>query len=85
MRLDATNSKSPSEGWLNHNEVTSVRYVRLVRRQGASFGFHLRGGREHGTGFFISHVEPDSEAYEQGLRVRFLKMSYLNTNLKFLR
>ncbi|XP_069994416.1 harmonin isoform X11 [Penaeus vannamei] len=45
-----------------------VRFVRLIRRPGESYGFSLRGGREHGTGFFISHVEVGSEAYMQGLR-----------------
>ncbi|XP_042892793.1 nucleolar protein dao-5-like isoform X10 [Penaeus japonicus] len=45
-----------------------VRFVRLIRRPGESYGFSLRGGREHGTGFFISHVEIGSEAYMQGLR-----------------
>ncbi|XP_071534307.1 uncharacterized protein [Panulirus ornatus] len=45
-----------------------VKVVRLVRRNGESYGFSLRGGREHGTGFFISHVEPGSEAFLQGLR-----------------
>jgi hypothetical protein len=33
-------------------------------------GFSVRGGREHGTGFFVSHVEPASEAQRQGLRVK---------------
>ncbi|KAK8740435.1 hypothetical protein OTU49_002907 [Cherax quadricarinatus] len=45
-----------------------IKLVRLVRRNGESYGFSLRGGREHGTGFFISHVEPGSEAFLQGLR-----------------
>ena len=47
-----------------------VRFIKLLRRRGETFGFHLRGGREHGTGFFISHVEPSSEAHQQGLRVK---------------
>lgn len=46
-----------------------VKVVKLVRRHGESYGFSLRGGREHGTGFFISHVEQGSEAFHQGLRV----------------
>lgn len=59
-----------------------VRTVRLVRpasatlpppgltcRHGPSLGFSLRGGREHGTGFFVSNVEMGSEAHRQGLRV----------------
>ncbi|MPC71379.1 Whirlin [Portunus trituberculatus] len=45
-----------------------VRAVRMVRRKGETYGFSLRGGKEHGTGFFISHVEPGSEAFLQGLR-----------------
>ena len=46
-----------------------VRAVRLARRKGETYGFSLRGGKEHGTGFFISHVEAGSEAFLQGLRV----------------
>ncbi|XP_045479127.1 harmonin isoform X2 [Harmonia axyridis] len=59
-----------------------VRTIRLVRpilgtlpppsftcRHGPSFGFSLRGGREHGTGFFVSYVEPSSEAHRQGLKI----------------
>nr|CAH7754677.1 unnamed protein product [Callosobruchus chinensis] len=59
-----------------------VRTVRLVRRHvGAGgtlsrahhhqppLGFSIRGGHEHGTGVFVSHVEPGSEADQQGLRV----------------
>ncbi|XP_060531155.1 harmonin isoform X2 [Cylas formicarius] len=58
-----------------------IRTVRLVRpshgplppptsncRHGPSLGFSIRGGREHGTGFFVSHVDVGSEAYSQGLR-----------------
>ncbi|KAL3266404.1 hypothetical protein HHI36_010580 [Cryptolaemus montrouzieri] len=58
------------------------RTIRLVRsnngalpppsftcKHGPSLGFSLRGGREHGTGFFVSYVEPASEAHRQGLRV----------------
>lgn len=32
-------------------------------------GFSIRGGWEHGTGIFVSEVQPGSEAYHQGLRV----------------
>ncbi|KAK7081797.1 Harmonin, partial [Halocaridina rubra] len=45
-----------------------VRFIRLIRKRNESYGFSLRGGREHGTGFFISHVELGSEAHMQGLR-----------------
>lgn len=59
-----------------------VRTIRMIRpnhgtlpppgltcRHGPSLGFSVRGGREHGTGFFISHVESGSEAHRQGLMV----------------
>ncbi|CAG9090679.1 unnamed protein product [Plutella xylostella] len=48
-----------------------VRVVRLLRprRSAPAFGFSLRGGREHATGFFISKVEFNSEAHHQGLKV----------------
>lgn len=54
-----------------------VRIVRLVRNSGlyrlscqtASFGFSMRGGREFGIGFFVSNVDPESEADIRGLKV----------------
>lgn len=49
-----------------------TRNVRLLRRgppTNFGFGFSIRGGREHGTGFFVSAVEVNSEAHQQGLRV----------------
>ncbi|XP_028133149.1 harmonin [Diabrotica virgifera virgifera] len=58
-----------------------VRTIRLVKRHsgnvpigvggkhGATLGFSIRGGHEHGTGFFVSHVENGSEAHAQGLKV----------------
>ncbi|XP_069675086.1 harmonin isoform X2 [Periplaneta americana] len=52
-----------------------IRTVRLHRRLVANhggppnFGFSVRGGREHGTGFFVSAVEQGSEAHCQGLRI----------------
>lgn len=62
------------------NRIRTVRLVRpsnasnfpppsLTCRHGPSLGFSVRGGREHGTGFFVSHVEPASEAQRQGLMV----------------
>lgn len=33
------------------------------------FGFSIRGGSEYRTGFFVSHVEPASEADVQGVQV----------------
>lgn len=57
-----------------------VRIVRLVRNSGlyrlscqtATFGFSIRGGREFGIGFFVSHIDPESEADIRGLKVYFL-------------
>ncbi|XP_031338949.1 harmonin [Photinus pyralis] len=59
-----------------------IRTVRLVRpssgtlpppnltaRYGPNLGFSLRGGREHGSGFYVSVVDPGSEAHRQGLKV----------------
>ncbi|XP_030755760.1 uncharacterized protein LOC115882066 isoform X2 [Sitophilus oryzae] len=62
-----------------NNRIRTVRLVRpshgllpppgLNYRHGPSLGFSIRGGREHGTGIFVSYVEIGSEAYNQGLRV----------------
>ncbi|XP_019876324.2 harmonin isoform X2 [Aethina tumida] len=62
-----------------NNRIRTVRLVRPVNgtlpppnltcKHGPNLGFSLRGGREHGTGFFVSNVEPGSEAHRQGLRV----------------
>ncbi|PSN45337.1 hypothetical protein C0J52_18709 [Blattella germanica] len=52
-----------------------LRTIRLHRRLSnhnlgrPTFGFSVRGGREHGTGFFVSAVEPGSEAHSQNLRI----------------
>ena len=47
-----------------------LKTVRLKRRSGQSFGFALRGGREHKIGFFVTQVQPGSESERQGLSVR---------------
>ncbi|XP_054265919.1 uncharacterized protein LOC128988555 isoform X1 [Macrosteles quadrilineatus] len=47
----------------------AARTLTLSRRRQGNLGFSLRGGREHGTGFFVSAVERGSEAYLQGLMV----------------
>lgn len=60
-----------------------VRIVRLVRNSGlyrlscqtASFGFSIRGGREFGIGFFVSNVDPESEADIRGLKVLSAKLN----------
>ncbi|XP_021925111.1 uncharacterized protein LOC110832430 isoform X3 [Zootermopsis nevadensis] len=52
-----------------------MRTIRLHRRLTGNhpgppnFGFSVRGGREHGTGFFVSAVEQGSEAHCQGLKI----------------
>ncbi|RZF32190.1 hypothetical protein LSTR_LSTR004053 [Laodelphax striatellus] len=46
-----------------------VRTVCLSRRRLATtLGFSVRGGREHGTGFFVSSVDIGSEAHARGLQ-----------------
>ena len=76
--------ENPTRGYHHHplNQTSSApqrrstdqslrktKIIGLQRSLNASYGFHLRGGREHGTGFFISHVDVGSEAYRKGLRV----------------
>lgn len=46
-----------------------IRLVQLKRRGAAPLGFSIRGGREHGTGVFVSQVTGGSEAHHKGLRV----------------
>lgn len=46
-----------------------TRNVRLRRRGASGFGFSLRGGREYAAGFYVSDVQPGSEAHRNGLRV----------------
>ncbi|XP_075211659.1 uncharacterized protein LOC142318898 isoform X2 [Lycorma delicatula] len=63
---DSGGDMSDSQGGSRHR----VRTVTLNRRRHCTtYGFSLRGGREHGTGFFISAVEVASEAHAQGLMV----------------
>ncbi|XP_037087892.1 harmonin-like [Pollicipes pollicipes] len=49
--------------------VYGSRLVQLARRRDGSFGFSVRGGREHGTGVFVSQLEPGSDAELHGLKV----------------
>lgn len=54
-----------------------TRNVELQRRAPSyGFGFSIRGGREHGTGFFVSHVEINSDAFFQGLKVGVTLTTY---------
>lgn len=61
-----------------------IRVARLVRPQTQSrrvvigqatpfFGFAVRGGREFGTGFFISNIERGSQAELKGLKVNTIE------------
>jgi hypothetical protein len=63
-----------------------LKTVRLKRRSGESFGFALRGGREHKIGFFVTQVQPGSESERQGLSVRvcfnFLPIKLLFNEMK---
>ncbi|XP_064111094.1 serine/arginine repetitive matrix protein 2-like isoform X2 [Macrobrachium nipponense] len=67
-QMPSVSSSSGASGASSSVGGCRVRFVRLVRKRNESYGFSLRGGLEHGTGFFISHVEPASEAFMQGLR-----------------
>lgn len=64
----------------NTNNNNRIRVARLVRSQTPSrrivlgqgtqlYGFAVRGGKEFGTGFFISNVEKGSQAELKGLRI----------------
>jgi hypothetical protein len=74
------------------SDQSRMRTIRLHRRLTGShpgppnFGFSVRGGREHGTGFFVSAVEQGSEAHCQGLKVSFIQnrqtLLVLNFNSK---
>lgn len=59
-----------------------TRNVRL-RRGYPGFGFSLRGGLEYGAGFYVSDVEPGSEAQRMGLRVRTIQ-SIIHKLIKFI-
>lgn len=79
--LDSSTGSSDITSSLGKNR--RIRIVRLTRprvqsltsttllsgNSNTSFGFSLRGGREFGTGFFVSKVEKGSEAEIQDLRV----------------
>lgn len=81
----STHGSSTSSSDMNshHRTVSKIRTIRLLRPHSngnrgnltlghspfSSFGFSLRGGREFGTGFFISSVVKGSEADLKGLQV----------------
>lgn len=59
----------------------SIRTITLCRRhspvRSSTLGFTLRGGKEYGTGCFVTAVERGSEAHCQGLMVSELKSNIL--------
>lgn len=53
------------------SSYSRVRSVKLRRpSEDSPFGFSVRGGHEHGTGIFVSWVDPRSQPFKNGLRVR---------------
>ncbi|XP_075743227.1 uncharacterized protein LOC119170568 isoform X6 [Rhipicephalus microplus] len=63
--IRSSSGESPDQGYLPNK----IRMVQLKRRGTAPLGFSIRGGREHGTGVFVSQVSGGSEAHHKGLRV----------------
>ncbi|XP_030245341.1 harmonin [Drosophila navojoa] len=74
-----TLTTTAASSWCAMPASTRLRVVRLVRphqrrllvvpERSATFGFAVRGGKEHGIGFFVSHVEHGGEAQLKGLRI----------------
>lgn len=58
-----------------------LRILTLHRKRGDTYGFHLKGGKEHGTGFFISHVEEGSVAHLQGIKVSLWALKYVDVRM----
>nr|NP_572290.2 uncharacterized protein Dmel_CG5921, isoform C [Drosophila melanogaster]AAN09159.2 uncharacterized protein Dmel_CG5921, isoform C [Drosophila melanogaster] len=75
-----TLTTTAASSWCAIPASSRLRVLRLVRphqrrllvggpERGSTYGFTVRGGREHGTGFFVSHVEHGGEAHLKGLRI----------------
>ncbi|EDW86314.2 uncharacterized protein Dwil_GK15791 [Drosophila willistoni] len=74
-----TLTTTAASSWCAIPASSRLRVLRLVRphqrrllvvpEHNATFGFAVRGGKEHGTGFFVSHVEHGGEAQLKGLRI----------------
>ncbi|KMZ08408.1 hyphally regulated cell wall protein 3 isoform X1 [Drosophila simulans] len=75
-----TLTTTAASSWCAIPASSRLRVLRLVRphqrrllvggpERGSTYGFTVRGGREHGTGFFVSHVEHGGEAQLKGLRI----------------
>jgi hypothetical protein len=75
----APSSVCTSDSGGGSSDQSRMRTIRLHRRLAGNhpgppnFGFSVRGGREHGTGFFVSAVEQGSEAHCQGLKVSHIQ------------
>ncbi|XP_030381019.1 uncharacterized protein LOC115628900 [Scaptodrosophila lebanonensis] len=75
-----TLTTTAASSWCAIPASSRLRVLRLVRphqrrllvvpgERSATFGFAVRGGKEYGTGFFVSHVEHGGEAQLKGLRI----------------
>jgi harmonin len=75
-------STTSSSDLNSHHAMSKIRTIRLNRPHTgnrnnltlghppfSSYGFSLRGGREYGTGFFVSNVVKGSEADLKGLQI----------------
>ena len=51
------------------NASEGIHKVDVRRDPGGEWGFNIRGGSEHGTGVFVSWVEPESNSHRSGLQV----------------
>lgn len=60
--------KRPSNDPGDPSHNSDMRNVTLKRQQNSPLGFSIRGGREHGTGIYVSHVDPHSEAEVAGIK-----------------
>lgn len=58
----------------SYSRVRSVKLKRGSPEQ--PFGFSVRGGHEHGTGIFVSFVDPHSIAWRQSLKVKYFIFNF---------
>uniref|UniRef100_A0A1I8PU75 PDZ domain-containing protein n=1 Tax=Stomoxys calcitrans TaxID=35570 RepID=A0A1I8PU75_STOCA len=76
---DMMTGTTAASSWCAIPTSTRIRMVRLFRphtrrvlvtpNATPSYGFCVRGGKEFGTGFFVSTVDRNSEAEQKGLRI----------------
>ena len=53
----------------NMTSPDGIHKVEVKRDPGGEWGFNIRGGSDHGTGVFVSWVEPESNCHKSGLLV----------------